>query len=46
MSDQVESGLTEEEVKTYNSALDSFIKLNANYVDFTEKSDGFTLGTP
>ena len=33
MSDQIESGLTEEEVKTYNSALDSFIKLNANYVD-------------
>ena len=45
MSDQVESGLTEEEVKTYNSALDSFIKLNANYVDFTEKSDGFTYIT-
>lgn len=45
MSDQIESGLTEEEVKTYNSALDSFIKLNANYVDFTEKSDGFTYIT-
>lgn len=45
MSDQIEPGLTEEEVKTYNSALDSFIKLNANYVDFTEKSDGFTYIT-
>ena len=45
MSDQIEPGLTEEEVETYNSALDSFIKLNANYVDFTEKSDGFTYIT-
>lgn len=37
--------LTEDEIAAYNAAIESFIKRNTNYVDLSDRDDGFTYIT-
>lgn len=37
--------LTEDEITAYNAAIESFIKRNSNYVDLSDRDDGYTYIT-
>lgn len=37
--------LTENEIAAYNAAIENFIKCNSNYVDMSERDDGYTYIT-
>lgn len=39
------SALTKDEIDAYNAAIESFIKRNSNYVDLSDRDDGYTYIT-